>query len=426
MSWMAALTTYVAVRRHQVLWRRWQDVEIWRSYKLKRFLADDLPRVPAFRKFSGKATDLGDLPFMDKAVLMSDFAAYNLPGIQAGAAWNAFAMSKRIGDLTVGASTGTSGNRGLFVISETERFRWLGAMLAKALPGFWWKRHRVAVILPLNTPLYDSANQSRLLSLKFFDVTLGPESWVDALQSYAPTVIVAPPKILVWLVRHASALTPKKVYSAAETLDPLDREIIETRFGAPLGQIYMATEGLIAVSCRFGTLHLCDDTMFIELEPAGGGLVTPVITDFSRTTQIMARFRMNDLLRLSGSPCRCGSPLRAVAEVVGRQDDCFRLKALDGKGEIEITPDVLRNAIVDADRRITDYRLVQSNACDIELLLPDVLPRQAYDAAITALNSLLAQRGADARVFARAGSLPLETGRKLRRVERRWTGGMSL
>ena len=69
---------------------------------------------------------------------------------------------------------------------------------------------------------------------------------------------------------------------------------------------------------------------------------------------------MNDLLRLSSTPCPCGSPLQAVAQIEGRSDDILSLPARTGTGEVFITPDILRNAIVDADRRIDDFRLVQT------------------------------------------------------------------
>ena len=411
-----AFKAYCVTRWHALIWRDWKSVNAYRNRRLARFLKFDLPKVPAYRHLKGGPLSLSTLPVTDKPTLMSAFDAYNQAGIAAEAGWAAFSGSKRLGELTVGASTGTSGNRGLFVISNHERFRWLGVMLAKALPDFWYRRQRVAVILPINTPLYDAANASSLLTLRFFDVTSGPESWVDDLQAFAPTVIVSSPRILVWIARHAPLLNPRKLFSAAETLDPHERLVIEQRFGGTLGQIYMATEGLIAVSCREGTLHLCDDTMFIELEPAAGGLVTPLITDFSRQMQVMVRYRMNDLLRMAEKPCRCGSPLRAVAELIGRQDDAFRFRVAETGKVIEFTPDVLRNAIVDADRRIDDYRLIQTGAATVELMLPEGLAKDAGLQAHNALNALFAGRGAQVSISLQHRTLHLETGRKLRRV----------
>ncbi|TPI79907.1 F390 synthetase-related protein [Mesorhizobium sp. B2-8-9] len=390
------------------------DFERWQAAALRRFLDRDLPRAP----FYGKApARLIDLPVAEKALLMARFDEFNIHRLTAAQAWAALAGDGRAGPLTIGASTGTSGNRGLFVISEAEKYRWLGAILAKAAPDLLWRSMRVAVILPQNTGLYDSARKSRLIKLAFFDLTSGPESWRGALEAFDPTVIIAPPKILRHFASEGFRLRPKRVFSAAETLDPVDRPVIEDFFRLPLDQIYMATEGLFAVTCRRGGLHLAEDSVFFEFEPAGEGLVTPLVTTFRRRTQIMARYRMNDLLRLSKAPCRCGSPLRCVDEIVGRMDDVFRLISPDGP--VLVTPDVLRNAVLKADRRIDDFRLVQTGPDRVELSLPPTFADDAAAAAHQAVQALLDARKAVATVTLVRAPLPLETGRKLRRVEAR-------
>jgi phenylacetate-coenzyme A ligase PaaK-like adenylate-forming protein len=135
----------------------------------------------------------------------------------------------------------------------------------------------------------------------------------------------------------------------------------------------------------------------------------------------MARYRMNDLLRLSQTPCRCGSPLRTLDEIVGRMDDAFRLASPHGK--ILVTPDILRNAVLKADRRIDDFRLVQTAADAIELSLAPELADEAATAAYAAVRTLLAGRNATATISLLRKNLPLETGRKLRRVECRLGAG---
>src|SRR5690606_37800198 len=146
------------------------------------------------------------------------------------------------------------------------------------------------------------------------------------------------PKVLVELAKADLPLAPLKLFSAAEVLDPLDRAVIEARFGLVLGQIYMATEGLFAVSCDKGGLHLCEDYVAFEWErpEPDSELVAPVVTDFTRTTQVMARYRMNDLLRLDPRSCACGSPLQLVAEIAGRMDDVFHLPRKDGVGTMMV------------------------------------------------------------------------------------------
>ncbi len=363
------------------------------------------------------ARHLTDLPVTDKAGLMADFAAFNTAGVTAEEAWAAIPNGGEVRGFTVGASTGTSGNRGLFVISEVERFRWLGAMLAKTMADLLWRPRRVAIVLPRDTRLYHAARRFRWIDLRFFDLTQGIETQRLALEKFAPDVIVAPPRALREMAGLGLRLAPRRLFAAAETLDQIDRPLIEAHFQQPLHQIYMATEGLLAATCRYGRLHLAEDSVHFEFTAVGDGLVSPVITAFCRQTQIMARYRMNDLLRLSTAPCACGSALRAVDEVVGRSDDCFHLP-----GGL-ITPDVLRNAVIDADRRITDFRLWQTESNAVTLVLPPDLPDDAALAALSSLRNLLSRQGSQIGLTLIRQPLASDPARKLRRVERRWQDG---
>ncbi|MEO1656634.1 MAG: F390 synthetase-related protein [Pseudomonadota bacterium] len=389
--------------------------ERWQARRLAVYLRDHAVRAAAFADLGNHP--LSDFPVMDKATLMEDFARYNRFGITADEAWDAMERNVRVHGCAVGASTGTSGNRGLYLVSDAERFEWLGVMLAKALPDAWRRAHRVAIMLPASSSLYDAANESGRLALKFFDLREGVAKHEGALAAFAPTCLVAPPKALLALTTADESIAPERVFSAAEVLDPADRHVIEERFGG-LAQIYMATEGLLAVTCSHGTLHLAEDLMHFEFEPIGD-LVSPIITDFSRRTQMMVRYRMNDLLRLKDEPCPCGSPLQAVAEIAGRTDDAF---VLEGEsGPTMVTPDVIRNAVVGADRTITDFRVRQTGPQAVTVVLEPGRGEGAYVQA--ALAELFAGHGCTAEITVVHEALSAPFDRKLRRVERVWTPG---
>lgn len=410
-----ALASYLRIRSFGVFIRDRRALRRWQSKRLARWVGRDLPRVAAFKS----RPRLEDLPIMDKADLMADFSRYNLPVFTNAQGWAAFEGSRQIGGYTIGASTGTSGNRGLFVISEREKFAWLGAILAKAVPDFWRHRDRVAVLLPLDTPLYDSANQATRLKLAFFDINRPLESHAAALRAFAPTLLIAAPRILCQMLALGIDVAPRRVFSASEKLDEIDRRVIEAGFKVPLGEIYMATEGLLGVSCAHHRLHLAEDCLHFEFAPVGGGLVSPIITDFSRRTQIIARYRMNDLLTLDRSPCPCGSPLMVVKEVVGRQDDVFSLPSASG-GRVELTPDILRNAILDTDRAISDFRLVQTGSDVVELHLPAALLPKTGEAVRARLLALFQQHHvANGCRIDVAEIAPVQAG-KLRRIKRLW------
>jgi putative adenylate-forming enzyme len=354
---------------------------------------------------------------MDKAKLLQNFARLNRPKISVQEVRAALDTGQEhVRGYVVGQSTGTSGNRGLFVISEAERFTWLGVILAKTLPDFPWVRHKVALILPAYGQIFKTAAQAGLLSLRFFDLKRGVDSWAEEISRYNPDTIMAPPKVLRALAERTD-IRPVNVFSGAEVLDPVDRRIIEARFGTVVREIYMATEGLFAVACPLGVLHLAEDVVAFEFEPyPGSDLVIPLVTDFTRKTQIMVRYRMNDLLRLSTQPCPCGSPLQAVDHVAGRQDDVFHL----GSALTLITPDILRNAVIDADRRIDDFRIVQTGRDRIELYLAATLPPEAGVAACANLTATLREADVSGVEIKLTIGIDRPSEQKLRRVRRDW------
>ncbi len=385
----------------------------WQARQIRRFLRHIAPQAEAFKNLSN--LPLKDFPVMDKSVLMDAFERYNRAGISSEEAWVAFDGSGRIERYSVGASTGTSGNRGLYIIDDAERYVWLGTLLAKALPDMLSARYRVAVMLPRSSRLYDAANESGRLALKFFDLTDGLEAQFNAVRAFRPNVLVAPPHALVALSKADLDITPRQIFSGAEVLDPSDRAAIEARYRVTVREIYMATEGLFGVACPHGTLHLCEDCVAFEWEPAGG-LAAPLVTDFTRRTQMMIRYRMNDLLRLSDEPCPCGSPLQAVAEIAGRTDDMFCLPGANGR-TIQVTPDVIRNAVVGASRDIADFRVVQSSDGAVRLILPPA-SAHALSPAAAALDALFRKLGARPDIELLTENLSAPRGGKLRRVIR--------
>ena len=209
-------------------------------------------------------------------------------------------------------------------------------------------------MLPDRAAFYDTADASGALRLLFVPINDGLQAMARALERFAPTVVIAPPQSLRWLAENEIAIAPERVFSGAEVLDPLDRAIIERAFprAAPIGEIYMASEGLFAVSLPARHAAPGRGLRAFRAGARGRGPRLPIVTDITRTTQIMARYRMNDLLRL-GPDCPCGSPLQPLAAVEGRCDDAFLIEGPDGAGAgvVTVTPDVLRARGGSAPRR---------------------------------------------------------------------------
>ncbi len=386
--------------------------------RLNRLLRRAARELSYYRACAGRPFELW--PVIDKAELLAHFSEMNRAGLSLERVRQTLsAGGDRVAGHLVGMSTGTSGNRGYYVISQAERFVWLGTILAKALPDALWTRHRVALALPALSGLYTSAAAGSRIALQFFDLAAGPESWVDRLRAFSPDTIVAPPKALRWLAEQG-ALGAANIFSGAEVLDPLDRDVIEAASGARVREIYMATEGLFGVSCSQGVLHLAEDVVHFEFArpDAPGALVCPIVTDFTRRAQGMIRYRMNDLLELDHAPCPCGSALQAVRRIEGRSDDAFLLPDQSGVQRM-VTPDVLRNAVVDADPAILHFRVTQTARSHIIVDLDAALDG-AVDARVrNCLAAALARRNLYPDIIIRRG-LTTDYSRKLRRVCRQW------
>lgn len=402
---------YAAARWRMATLRSRDAVSTYQARRL-RALGQHLATLPFYAGIEADHPERW--PVIDKAALLANFAALNVAGLELAAVHEALDRGEtRVRGYTVGHSTGTSGNRGYFVISDAERYVWLGTLLAKALPDALWRRHRVALALPGFSRLYAAAEGGSRVRLGLFDLADGVDAWTPRFATFAPDTIVAPPKVLRLLAERRLLARGATVFSAAEVLDPVDAAPIAAATGRPVRQIYMATEGLLGVSCAHGTLHLAEDAVAFGWEPAGD-LVQPVITDFTRRAQAMARYRLNDLLRLSNARCPCGSAFQAVAAVEGRRDDIFRLPG--ARGPVAVTPDVLRNALLDADRRIEDFRIVQTGAQAISVALPDEVDGATVRGALTAA---LARLGTHATITIAHGIPPADA-TKLRRVRRDW------
>lgn len=414
-----AAIAFARTRWRQARLRSREDVERYQSIRLQALLRRCVRDFAFYRGLHPAA--LADLPVIDKARLLANFAALNRPGLAVAEVRAALARGEeQLAGHVVGQSTGTSGNRGYYVITERERYEWLGTLLAKTLPDALWRRHRVALALPGLSRLYRSASSGSRIVLAFFDPAQGVDAWADAFARFEPDTVVGTPKVLRHLAERG-LLRARHVFSGAEVLDPLDRAVIEGATGARVREIYMATEGLFGVSCPHGTLHLAEDVVHFEWEAtvAGSGLVAPLVTDFTRRAQAMVRYRMNDLLALSSTPCPCGSPFQAVRNIEGRQDDVFWLQTRQGWRLVP--PDVVRNAIVDASAAISDFRAVQTGPRSIEVALSPGLPADVDACVAQALRTRLANLDAGDVDVTIVRGLDLPMDRKLRRVRRAWT-----
>ena len=117
-----------------------------------------------------------DLPLMDKKVMMENFNKLNCVGIDRDKALEIAINSKKsrnfdekLNNISVGLSSGTSGARGLFIISDKERELWAGGVLAKFLPKGNILGHKIAFFLRADNNLYETID-SKAIKFRYFGI----------------------------------------------------------------------------------------------------------------------------------------------------------------------------------------------------------------------------------------------------------------
>jgi putative adenylate-forming enzyme len=349
-----------------------------------------------------------ELPMISKAKMMEYFNEMNTKNLKKEELF-AFALGQvksrdyheEIEDITVGLSSGTSGNRGLFAVTDKERAAWAGYVLGKMLPKFILHKQRIALFLRAGGPLYESIGGIRI-KFKFFDIFKSIDSHVDTLKKFNPTILTAPPSVLCYLARLQNngiiSLNLDKVISAAEVLDEKDSILIEKAFGKKVHQLYQATEGCIASTCAHGTLHLHEDLMIIEKEKVDekSGRFIPVITDFTRRAQPIIRYRLDDVLIEKKEKCPCGSKFMALDGIEGRCDDTLILESEQGSKKVHIFPDFIRRGVIFSSHHITEYKVVQQGLDDIEIqfLSPNSCSKKVEEEIYASLCGLFKSQGA--------------------------------
>jgi putative adenylate-forming enzyme len=349
-------------------------LQAYQTQQLKRFAQKVLAQSAYFRPYS--ALPVTEWPLMDKALMMAQFDQMNTAQLQRDQLLACARRSEterdftpKVGTYSVGLSSGTSGQRGVFVVSDREQQVWAGGILAKMLPDGIFAGERVALFLRADNNLYHSVN-NRWLSLEFYDLFAPFPALLSRLQQQAPTIIVAPAQVLralaLAVLDKKLVLDVKKVISVAEVLDMHDRRVLEQVF-PDIGEVYQATEGVLAASCSHGTLHLNEEFLYIEPQWIDEHRFTPLITDFTRSTQPIVRYRLDDVLVRKVEPCPCGQATMAIERIEGRCDDQLLLLNLQGRPQI-VFADLCTRVIANALPLSSDYRLIQQTEQRLHLV----------------------------------------------------------
>jgi phenylacetate-coenzyme A ligase PaaK-like adenylate-forming protein len=281
------------------------------------------------------------------------------------------------------ASSGSSGRRGVFV------YDWDGWLLAFLGLFRHLLRHQAGggggggaggagepmrmAVLGAARATHQSATMPRTFSgtavdMRRFPLTLPAAEIVAGLNEYRPTVLNGYPTALYPLARAAESgelrIAPSAVLSIAEPLLPEIRTALTRAWGAPVLNVWGASEGVSAGSCGQGRgLHLSDDLAIVELVDRQGRPVPPnqpaakvYVTVLFNHTMPLIRYEITDELTALDGPCQCGSVFQLVDDPWGRLDDSFRYA---GATEVLVHPHVFRSAL-GKRRNVLEYQVRQT------------------------------------------------------------------
>jgi len=392
-------------------------------YRFKQLLKQ-CKKASFYQKLLHEKNTISDFPVINKSIFMANFNSINTVGIQLDKAMKVAIQAEETRDfsptikgITIGLSSGTSGNRGIFMANEMERAKWVAYMLDRVL-GFSLKRRTVAFFLRANSNLYSSVN-SKLISFHFFDLLNPLEQHIEHLNTLQPTILVAQPSMLMELAKAIEerklCITPAKIISVAEVLTPEDNRYLSTVFQQIIHQVYQCTEGFLASTCKNGTLHFNEDFLMIEKRylDEEKRRFQPIITDLSRKTQLVIRYELNDIIRTKES-CSCGNSWLAIEAIEGRSDDMLVFNSSNGE-EVKIFPDFFRRAIILSDPKIVDYALIEKSKNQLDLYVASN-QLESFEAASKEILKILDRYDVhDVRII-QTGNNGYIPGNKLRRI----------
>lgn len=392
-------------------------VKKFRWWNLKR---KHLKHSPFYSQFVRSKKKLEAYPQIDKSEFMAHFDQINTKGVAINDAMPLVMRAEKdrdfspeINGVTAGMSSGTSGNRGVFLASAKERALWVACVLDRVL-GWSLKPRKVAFFLRANSNLYESVG-SHLLSFVYFDLLVSVDVHIATLNRLQPDIVVGQPSLLKLLAKSIEngvlVISPHKIISVAEVLTHDDRVYLEKVFKQTLHQVYQCTEGFLASTCKLGVLHFNEDFIHVEKHIVDEERFNPIVTDLFRGTQPVIRYLLNDIL-VEGPVCACGSSMMTLDRIEGRMDDVFVIKDKSGKKQ-NVFPDFLRRIVIGAHEDITEYQIIQMSENEISLF---IRPVNFHQIVVDSLSAFFNQRNLTDIKITKSPHLDHDKNSKFRRV----------
>ncbi|MCX5774876.1 MAG: hypothetical protein NTV44_00635 [Firmicutes bacterium] len=315
--------------------------------------------------------DFRHLPTINKAKMMKYFDTINTADLKKEEVME-YALDKELNKdylgyyrdrYVVGLSSGTSGNKGLYVTPKALTTQLPAAFLSRGGVRISDLPARILFMLRVFSQGFSDIN-APFLKLKYLHTMTPVKEIVQTLKKQRINILMAPPSLLRVLLPFAEEIHGlKKIITYAEVLEKEEKARFALAFHCPVLEIYQASEGQVGSPCKKGQLHINEDMIYVELYDEKGEPVqdtkTPIqrmiVTNLVNRVQPLIRYEMNDLIAL-GEPCSCGSHFRVIDHIIGRHDDVLLLTDEEGN-ERSVFPDLVSRWIMTTSDAIREYRV---------------------------------------------------------------------
>ena len=321
-----------------------------------------------------KLIDMQKLPIINKAIMMEHFDTLNTVGLHKDEVLKE-AVDKELNkdylgyykdEFVLGLSSGTSGNKGIYITPKSLTQRLPFVFLARSGIPLRLLPFKILFMLRVFSQGFNDIN-APFISLKYLSTMTPIEEVIDRINTFKINILMAPPSLCRLLLPHAHLIkTPlKMIVTYAEVLEKEEKERLEEVFKCKVIEIYQASEGQFASACSHGKLHINEDLVYVELLDEEYQEVTKphvvakhmIATNLVNHAQPLIRYEMNDLIVLD-EPCKCGSSFRTIKNVLGRHDDVLKFIKKDGSIQA-IFPDLMSRWIITSSENIREYKVVQ-------------------------------------------------------------------
>lgn len=358
------------------------DIKKYQSGKAKAIIKYATANSKYFWKYYAgfNLNNFSSLPTVNKKIVMDNLTDYNTVGLTKDEILN-FCLdvektrnfSKRLKGFNIGMSSGTSGNKGVEIVTPAEE-KYMKAALFARFDFPKNEKINLAFILRVSAPAFNLDKFGHKLT--YISQLNSIDEIKKQLEKIKPNVISAPPSMLKIIAKEVEngrlSISPKRLISYAEILYPDVKNYLVKVFKCSVHQIYKCTEGPIAISCKYGNLHINEDLMLVETLNNDGTITPPeqpcqklIVTDLHKKSQPIIRYELNDIITISRDKCRCGSSFRVIKNIQSRADDLFWAKNVKTDEWQYIFPDYISRAIITASEDIDEYQVIQNSPDDV-------------------------------------------------------------